>query len=66
MVLSQSQMQQLNKDIIEYLQNNGYEATVKIFAEEAKLNIEDIDPEGKKLELKWKSIIALQKKINTL
>jgi hypothetical protein len=33
MVLSQSQTVQLNKDIIEYLQNNGYTSTAKAFAE---------------------------------
>ncbi len=26
----------------------------------------DVDPEGNKLELKWKSILSLQKKINNL
>lgn len=33
-------MMQLNKDIIEYLQNNGYEDTAKAFSEEAKLSID--------------------------
>jgi hypothetical protein len=49
MVLSQSQQLELNKGILEYLQNNGYEATAKAFAEEVQLNIDDVDPEGKKL-----------------
>jgi hypothetical protein len=26
----------------------------------------DVDPEGNKLEIKWKSILALQKKISAL
>lgn len=26
----------------------------------------EVDPEGNKLEIKWKSILSLQKKINTL
>jgi len=48
MVLSQSQTIQLNKEVLEYLANNGYEATAKAFSEEANLNGE-IDPDGKQL-----------------
>jgi platelet-activating factor acetylhydrolase IB subunit alpha len=65
MVLSQSQTLQLNKEIVEYLANNGYEATAKVFAEEAALTNE-VDPDGKQLELRFKSIVALQRKINGL
>lgn len=37
-----------------------------MFADEAELNLDGIDPEGNKLEIKWKSILSLQKKINNL
>lgn len=30
------------------------------------MSLADVDPEGNKLEIKWKSILTLQKKINNL
>jgi hypothetical protein len=30
------------------------------------VSLADVDPEGNKLEIKWKSILALQKKITNL
>jgi len=30
------------------------------------VSLVDVDPEGNKLEIKWKSILTLQKKINNL
>lgn len=66
MVLTTNQKNQLNKDILEYLANNDYAKTASIFAEEISQSVEEIDPDGKKLEIKWKSILSLQKKISTL
>ena len=66
MVLTQSQKTQLHKDFLQYLVNNDLPQTAEVFAEQAGLSIGDVDPEGKKLEIKWKSILSLQKKINTL
>ena len=37
-----------------------------MMTEEAGGTLADVDPEGNKLELKWKSILSLQKKINNL
>ena len=66
MVLTQNQRTQLNKDILEYLSNNEYKKTAEVFAEESDLSLAEIDSEGKKMEIKWKSILSLQKKITTL
>jgi hypothetical protein len=35
-------------------------------SEEIGVSLADVDPEGNKLELKWKSILSLQKKIANL
>lgn len=66
MVLTQSQKTQLHKDILEYFVNNDFPKSAQTFADEAELSIESVDPEGNKLELKWKSILSLQKKISNL
>lgn len=66
MVLTQTQKSQLHKDILEYLANNEFPKTASIFADEAELSLENVDPEGNKLEIKWKSILSLQKKITNL
>lgn len=66
MVLTTNQKAQLNKDLLEYLANNDYPKTAAVFADEISANLEEIDPDGKKLEIKWKSILSLQKKITTL
>ena len=66
MVLTQNQKNQLNKDILEYLVKGQYEKSAQMFAEEIEANLADVDPEGNKLEIKWKSILALQKKISIL
>ena len=63
MVLTQSQKTQLYKDLLEYLVNNEFPKTAQALAEEAGVDIEAVDPEGKKFEIKWKSILSLQKKI---
>ena len=46
--------------------NNDLPNTALALAEETGLTLESVDPEGNKLELKWKSILSLQKKINNL
>jgi hypothetical protein len=66
MVLTSNQKSQLNKDLLEYLLNNDYKNTAAVFAEEIGASLDDIDPDGKKLEIKWKSILSLQKKITLL
>ena len=66
MVLTQSQKTQLHKDLLEYFVNNDLPKTAEALAEEVDLSIDAVDPEGKKLEIKWKSILSLQKKITTL
>lgn len=66
MVLTQSQKTQLHKDLLEYLVNNDLPKTAQALAEEVGIDIEAVDPEGKKLEIKWKSILSLQKKITSL
>lgn len=66
MVLTSNQKSQLNKDILQYLANNDYSKTAAVFADQLQCSKEDIDPDGKKLEVKWKSILSLQKKITTL
>lgn len=66
MVLTASQKNQLNKDILEYLVKNDYPHSAECFAEEIGVALADVDPEGNKLEIKWKSILSLQKKINNL
>lgn len=66
MVLTANQKTQLNKDLLEYLVKNDYTATAEKFAEEISVSLADVDPEGNKLEIKWKSILALQKKITNL
>jgi len=66
MVLTTNQKNQLNKDILEYLIKNDYGASAEKFAEEISVSLADVDPEGNKLEIKWKSILTLQKKINNL
>lgn len=66
MVLTTTQKAQLNKDILEYLVKNDYNKSSEIFSEEINVSLADIDPEGTKLEVKYKSILSLQKKINNL
>lgn len=66
MVLTQTQKAQLHKDLLEYLANNEFPKTAQTFADEAELSVDNIDPEGNKLEIKWKSILSLQKKITNL
>lgn len=44
MVLTQSQKNQLHKDMLEYLVNNELSKTAQTFAEEADLSIESVDP----------------------
>ena len=66
MVLTQNQKTQLNKDILEHIANNGYSKSAEIFAQQAEIQLNEVDPEGKKLEIKWKSILSLQKKITML
>ena len=66
MVLTQSQKTQLHKDLLEYFANNDFPNTAEAFAVETDLPLEGIDPEGKRLEIKWKSILSLQKKITNL
>lgn len=66
MVLTQSQKNQLHKDLLEYLANNDLPKTAQALAEEVELSLDSIDPDGKKLEIKWKSILSLQKKITNL
>ena len=34
-----------------------------MFAEEAKLDVAEVDPEGRNLVKKWKTIISLQRKL---
>lgn len=46
--------------------NNELTKTANTFAEELDLNIADVDPDGNKLIIKWKSILSLQKKITNL
>jgi platelet-activating factor acetylhydrolase IB subunit alpha len=65
-MLSNSQRVQLNKDILEYLVKNNLTATAEKLSEEIGVSLADLDPEGNKLEVKWKSILALQKKILNL
>ncbi len=66
MVLTENQKKQLNNDILEYLANNGYAKTSEVFASEIAIELDQVDPEGRRLEMKWKSILTLQKKINNL
>jgi len=66
MVLTSKQKDQLNKDILEYLVKNEYKETALKFAEEITVSLADVDPEGNRLEIKWKSILTLQKKIAAL
>ena len=66
MVLTQTQKTQLHKDLLEYFVNNDLPTTAEALAEETGLSVESVDPEGKKLEIKWKSILSLQKKITNL
>lgn len=49
MVLTQTQKNQLHKDLLEYLANNEFVKTAEVFAMETDLQLEAIDPEGKKL-----------------
>ena len=65
-MLSKTQTEELNKAILEYLVNAQFADTAKVFAGETNLKAEDVDPEGQKLSLKWKSIISLTKKIANL
>jgi hypothetical protein len=65
-MLTPSQKVQLHKDILEYFANNQFQKTAETFASEAELSLIDIDPEGNKMLMKWKSIYSLQKKITNL
>jgi hypothetical protein len=65
-MLSNAQSIELRKAILEYLHNTNFTESAKVFADEAKLNLQEVDPEGQKLTLKWKSIISLTKKIGNL
>lgn len=44
MVLTQSQKNQLHKDLLEYFANNDLPKTAQCFAEEAELSLEGVDP----------------------
>jgi platelet-activating factor acetylhydrolase IB subunit alpha len=66
MVLTSKQKEQLNKDMLEYLVKNDYPKTAEVFAQEIEVSLADVDPEGNRLEIKWKSILTLQKKISVL
>nr|AFH96442.1 lissencephaly-1 [Schmidtea mediterranea] len=66
MVLSERQIEELNKSIAEYLIDNGYKETYAIFKGEAKI-LGEIDKKfSGLLEKKWTSVIRLQKKVNDL
>jgi len=65
-MLTQTQKAQLHKDLLEYLVNSEFTKTAAAFAEETELALSDVDSEGNKLIMKWKSILNLQKKINNL
>jgi platelet-activating factor acetylhydrolase IB subunit alpha len=66
MVLTAKQKEQLNKDILEYLVGHQYSTTAEHFSAEISTSLADVDPDGTRLETKWKSILSLQKKISIL
>lgn len=66
MVLTTKQKEQLNKDLLQYLVKNEYPKAAEAFAQEIQVSLADVDPEGNRLEIKWKSILTLQKKISSL
>jgi predicted RNase H-like nuclease (RuvC/YqgF family) len=48
------------------LVKNEYGEAAQKFAEQIAVSLADVDPEGNRLEIKWKSILTLQKKITAL
>lgn len=50
---------ELNRDILEYFSNNKLPKVAEAFAEETGIVLPDIDPEGKRFEMKWKAIKSL-------
>ena len=50
---------ELNRDILEYFSNNKLPKVAEAFAEETGIVQSDIDPEGKRFEMKWKAIKSL-------
>ena len=66
MVLTKSQRTQLNKDILEYLVRSEYLSSAEVFASDICASLDDVDSEGNRLEVKYKAILSLQKKINRL
>jgi platelet-activating factor acetylhydrolase IB subunit alpha len=67
MVLTDKQKEELNKAILEYLQNNNYKDSAKQFSEESGAKFDHNDKTNAALsdilEKKWISVVRLQKKI---
>eukprot|EP00825_Cyclidium_porcatum_P043847 TRINITY_DN6321_c0_g1_i1.p1 TRINITY_DN6321_c0_g1~~TRINITY_DN6321_c0_g1_i1.p1 ORF type:complete len:316 (+),score=44.53 TRINITY_DN6321_c0_g1_i1:185-1132(+) len=69
MVLTEKQKGELNKGILEYLNNNSYKKTAQLFEDECKLTFDQNEFKGTMqniLEKKWLSIVRLQKKVMEL
>ena len=64
MVLTDKQKEELNKAILEYITNNSFNETAKIFSEESGIKFEKTNfVLSDILEKKWISVVRLQKKI---
>jgi platelet-activating factor acetylhydrolase IB subunit alpha len=62
-MLTPSQKSQLHREILEYLSASNFPLSADAFAGEAQLLLSEVDPEGTRMVMKWKSIYSLQKKI---
>ena len=64
MVLTDKQKEELNKAILEYITNNSFKESAKIFSEESGIKFEKTNfVLSDILEKKWISVVRLQKKI---
>ena len=58
MVLTSNQRNQLNKDILEYLVRSEYLSSAEVFVSDTGANLADVDPEGNRLEFKYKALLS--------
>ena len=57
---------QLNKDILEYLVRSEYLRSAEVFASDICASLADVDPDGNKLEVKYKALWSYSNKVKKL
>lgn len=63
---SKKDRDELNSAILQYLKANGYSNSEEMFQTEAEITPSDLPKTKNLLEMKWKSVIRLQKQVMDL